>query len=119
MGLALPARNSTVGQDSSIFPGKLMTEHSSHKQAPDSSQERVVVAYTAGTAAEAMVVRGLLESAGISSPGSVSNDPFPLRESPEGTHGVEVYVLEPRAEEARKLIAEYQKGNQSSAEPEE
>jgi hypothetical protein len=48
--------------------------------------------------------------------GSSSNDPFPLRESPEGTHGVEVYVLEPRAEEARKLIAEYQKGNQSSAE---
>ena len=96
-----------------------MTDHSSHKQAHDPSQERVVVAYTAGTAAEAMVVRGLLESAGISSPGSSSNDPFPLRESPEGTHGVEVYVLEPRAEEARKLIAEYQKGNQSSAESEE
>jgi hypothetical protein len=26
-----------------------------------------------------------------------------------------VYVLEPRAEEARQLIEEYQKGNQSSA----
>jgi hypothetical protein len=38
-----------------------------------------------------------------------------LRESPEGTHGVEVYVLEPRADEARQLIEEYQKGNQSSA----
>jgi hypothetical protein len=96
-----------------------MTEHTSHNQTHDPSQERVVVAYTAGTAAEAMVVRGLLESAGISSPGSSSNDPFPLRESPEGTHGVEVYVLEPRADEARKLIEEYQKGNQSSAESEE
>jgi hypothetical protein len=92
-----------------------MTENSSHQEAHDPSQERVVVAYTAGTAAEAMVIRGLLESAGISSPGSGSNDPFPLRESPEGTHGVEVYVLEPRAEEARQLIEEYQKGNQSSA----
>jgi hypothetical protein len=96
-----------------------MTEHSSRKQAHDPSQERVVVAYTAATAAEAMVVRGLLESAGISSPGSTSNDPFPLRDSPEGTHGVEVYVLEPRAEEAREIIAAYQKGNQSSAESEE
>ena len=96
-----------------------MTEHTSHNQTHDPSQERVVVAYTAGTAAEAMVVRGLLESAGISSPGSSSIVPFPLRESPEGTHGVEVYVLEPRADEARKLIEEYQKGNQSSAESEE
>jgi hypothetical protein len=92
-----------------------MTEHSSQQEAHDPSQERVVVAYTASTAAEAMVIRGLLESAGISSPGSGSNDPFPLRETPEGTHGVEVYVLEPRAEEARQLIEEYQKDNQSSA----
>lgn len=96
-----------------------MTEQAEHKRAHDPSQERVVVAYTASTAAEAMVVRGLLESAGISSPGSSSNDPFPLRESPEGTHGVEVYVLEPRAEEARKLISEYQEDNQSFSESEE
>src|ERR1700730_11491912 len=91
-----------------------MSENWSQKQAQDSSQERVVVAYTAGTAAEAMVIRGLLESVGISSPGSSSNDPFPLRETLEGTQGVEVYVLEPRAEEARQLIEEYQKDNESS-----
>jgi hypothetical protein len=54
-----------------------------------------------------MVIRGLLESEGISSPGSVSHDPFPLRETPEGTHGVEVYVLESRAEEAKKIIAQH------------
>jgi hypothetical protein len=82
-----------------------MTENTSQKEAHDPSQERVVVAYTAGTAAEAMVIRGLLESAGISSPGSGSNDPFPL--------------LEPRAEEARQLIEEYQKGNQSVGESDE
>jgi len=96
-----------------------MTENSPQMQAHDPSQERVVVAYTAGTAAEAMVIRGLLESSGISSPGSGSNDPFPLRETPEGTHGVEIYVLEPRAEEARLLIEEYQKGNQSVGDSDE
>jgi hypothetical protein len=73
----------------------------------NSARERVVNVHTAGTTSEAMVIRGLLESEGISSPGSVSHDPFPLRETPEGTHGVEVYVLESRAEEARKIIAQH------------
>ncbi len=45
-----------------------MTENSSQMQANDPSQERVVVAHTADTAAEAMVIRGLLESAGITRP---------------------------------------------------
>jgi hypothetical protein len=81
----------------------------------ENSAERVVVVHTAATTSEAMVIRGLLESAGISSPGSGSSDPFPVRDAPEGTHGVEVYALEPRAKEARKVIAEYLKGNESSA----
>jgi len=72
-----------------------------------SANQRVVVVHTAGTTDEAMVIRGLLESEGIASPGSVSTDPFPLRETPEGTHGVEVYALESRAEEAKKIIAEH------------
>ena len=54
------------------------------------SKERVVVIHTAGTTAEAMVIRSLLESEGIPSPGSVSTDPFPLREPPGGTHGAEI-----------------------------
>jgi hypothetical protein len=90
------ARNSTYGEFA-------MTEHH--------SRERVVIAHTAGTAAEAMVIRGLLESAGIQSPGSVSTDPFPLREPPEGTHGVEIFVLESQAEHARRVIEEYLKSN--------
>jgi hypothetical protein len=72
-----------------------------------SSKQRVVVVHTAGTTDEAMVIRSLLESEGIASPGSASTDPFPLRETPEGTHGVEVYALESRAEEAKKIIAEH------------
>jgi len=71
------------------------------------SKERLVVVHTAGTLAEAMVIRSLLESEGIPSPGSVSTDPFPLREPPEGTHGVESYVLESQAEKAGRIIAEH------------
>ena len=77
----------------------------------DHTRERVVIAHTAGTAAEAMVIRSLLESAGIYSPGSGSSDPFPLREAPKGTHGVEIYVLESQVEEARRIIDEYRKTN--------
>jgi len=80
------------------------------------ARERVVIAHIAGTAAEAMVIRGLLESAGIHSPGSGSSDPFPLREAPKGTHGVEVYALESQAEAARRIIDEYVKSNASADE---
>ena len=76
--------------------------------------EKAVVVHTAGSMAEAMVIRGLLQSAGIASPGSVSTDPFPLREPPEGTHGTEIVVLESHADEARRLIAEHLRDNKSS-----
>ena len=81
----------------------------------DQSREAVVVAHTAGSATEAMVIRGLLESAGIHSPGFDSAEPFPLNEPPEGTHGSEIYVLESQAKEAQRLIKEYLKGNESSS----
>ena len=45
--------------------------------------EAVVVAHTAESATEAMVIRSLLQSAGILTPGSVSTDPFPIPENPE------------------------------------
>lgn len=81
-------------------------------------EERVVVVHTASTAAEAMVIRGLLESAGIDSPGSVSSDPFPLNESPD-MHGVEVYARESQADEARRIISESSQGDPRSASPDE
>ena len=83
------------------------------------ARERVVVAHTAATATEAMVIRGLLESAGIHSPGFDSSEPFPLNEPPEGAHGSEIYVLESQAKEAQRLIAEYVKATQSSSEDDE
>lgn len=71
------------------------------------SKERAVLVHTAESIPEAMVIRGLLESAGIRSPGSVSSTPFPVSESPTGGRGVEIYALESQANEARTLIEEY------------
>ena len=74
---------------------------------PEPTREKVIVVHHAGTATEALVLRGLLESAGIASPPSTATDPFPLREPPAGTHGTEILVLESQAEDARCIIADY------------
>ncbi len=71
------------------------------------TREPVVVVHQAGTWTEAMVIRGLLESAGIESPASTSTDPFPMREPPKGTHGVEILVLSSQADDARRIITDY------------
>jgi hypothetical protein len=73
--------------------------------------EPLVVAHVAESATEAMVIRGLLQSAGIASPGSVSSDPFPIPENPEGPHGTEIFVLKSQVEEARRVIEEYTKSD--------
>lgn len=86
---------------------------------PHHSREKVVVAHVAGNSEEAMVIRGLLGSAGIDSPGSSSTDPFPMSEPLEASHGVDILVLESQAKEARRLIAEYVKGNAATTESEE
>lgn len=77
----------------------------------DHVNEAVVVAHVAENATEAMVIRGLLQSAGIDSPGSVSSDPFPIPENPEGPHGTEIFVLESQVDEARRVIEEYTKSD--------
>ncbi len=85
------------------------------KSDPHHSREKVVVAHVAGNSEEAMVIRGLLASAGIDSPGSSSTDPFPMSEPLDASHGVDVLVLESQADEARRLIAEYLKDNAASS----
>jgi len=82
------------------------------------------VIHTAGSATEAMVIRGLLESAGIESPGSTTTDPFPMSESGDGFRDSDVIVLESQADEARRVIAEYLQSNEgieieSAEEPDE
>lgn len=78
----------------------------------DNNREKTVVIHTAGSATEAMVIRGLLQSAGIESPGSVTNDPFPMGEPGDAFHGSDVIVLESQAEQARRVIADYLKSNE-------
>lgn len=71
------------------------------------TRERTVVVHQAGSSTEAMIIRGLLESAGIKSPTSATSGPFPMREPPEGMPGAEIMVLESQAEEARRIIEDY------------
>lgn len=71
------------------------------------SNERVVVAHVADSATEAMVIRSLLQSAGIATPNAPSTDPFPIPENPEDPHNLEIIVLESQVDEARRVIAEY------------
>ena len=88
------------------------------------TREPVVVVHQAGSWTEAVVIRGLLCSAGIDSPASTSTDPFPMREPPKGTHGVEILVLASQADDARRIIAAYltdafrsESGEESGEEP--
>ena len=74
--------------------------------ADEPRRERTVVVHTAGSSTEAMVIRNLLESNGIASPGSAT-DPFPMRNGPTGTESPEIVVLESQAEKARELIHDY------------
>ncbi len=78
----------------------------------DHSQEKTVVIHTAGSATEAMVIRGLLQSAGIESPGSVTSDPFPMGEAGDAFHDSDVIVLASQADEARRVIADYLQSNE-------
>ena len=84
----------------------------SNESREDSRNEPTVVVHQAGTATEAMIIRGLLENAGITSPPSTTTDPFPLNQPPAGTHGVEIMVLESQAEEAWRVISEYLQSGQ-------
>ncbi len=77
-------------------------------------REPFVVVHQAGSWTEAVVIRGLLRSAGIDSPGLTSTDPFPMREPPKGIHGVEILAFESQADEARRIIADYLAGAQGS-----
>lgn len=76
-------------------------------------REKVVFIHSAGSVTEAMVIRGLLESAGITSPGSETTDPLPMNEPREGIRAADVLVRESQAADARRIIAEFLKANES------
>lgn len=71
------------------------------------NEQRTVVVHEAGSSTEAVVIRGLLESAGIASPASAGSEPFPMREPPKGFTETDIVVLESQADDARRVIADY------------
>jgi hypothetical protein len=70
-------------------------------------QEETVAVHRADSWSEAMVIRGLLESAGIDSPPLTRTDPYPLSNPPADFPGAEILVRESQVEEARRIIADY------------
>jgi hypothetical protein len=82
--------------------------------------ERAVIVYTAGSQSEAMVIRSLLQSAGIAIPGPISPDPYPLIDanmSRGAMHGVGVYAFESQAGDARQIIENYLRDDQRRKKP--
>ena len=70
-------------------------------------REPFVVVHKAGSPTEAIVVRGLLESAGIRLPEATGGDASPVNEPQSGTAELDIEVPPSRAEEARRIIADY------------
>jgi hypothetical protein len=80
-------------------------------------QEETVAVYRADSWTEAVVIRGLLESAGIASPPLTRTDPYPFSNPPADFPGAEILVRESQVEDARRIIAEYL-ASAASAQPE-
>jgi len=75
---------------------------------PDSgSRDPVVIVHRATTSTEAMVIRGLLESAGLKVPDFSPGEPFPMHTPPAGMTDGDILVLASQADDARRIIAEY------------
>ena len=71
------------------------------------SHDALVIVHRATTSTEAMVIRGLLESAGLKVPGAAPGEPFPMHTMPGGMAEGDILVLSSQAEDARRIIADY------------
>lgn len=80
------------------------------------AREETVVVHRAESWTEAVVIRGLLQSAGIDSPSLTHTDPYPFSNPPADFPGAEILVRESQAEEARSIIAEYLSHGEDEAE---
>jgi hypothetical protein len=75
---------------------------------PDSgSHDHTVIVHRATTSTEAMVIRGLLESAGLKVPDFSGGAPFPMHSPPAGMTDGDIVVLASQADDARRIIADY------------
>jgi len=80
-------------------------DSSANRQRPPDPNEKLVKVFDSELESEAMIVKGLLESAGIDSDltaASMVQETFP------GLGGMMILVRQEDAEAARKLIAEHQ-----------
>jgi hypothetical protein len=71
------------------------------------SHDPVVIVHRATTSTEAMVIRGLLESAGLKVPDFSPGEPFPMHTPPAGMTDGDIVVLSSQADDARRIIADY------------
>ncbi len=75
---------------------------------PDPARkDPVVIVHHAGTSTEAMVIRGLLESASIRVPDFSPGEPFPMHTPPAGMTDGDIVVLSSQADDARRIISDY------------
>jgi methylmalonyl-CoA mutase cobalamin-binding subunit len=70
-------------------------------------QDAVVIVHRASTSTEAMVIRSVLESAGLKVPDFSPGEPFPMHVPPAGMTDADIVVLSSQAEDAKRLIADY------------
>jgi len=71
------------------------------------SHDPVIIVHRATTSIEAMVIRGLLESAGLKVPDFTPGEPFPMHTPPAGMTDGDIVVLSSQADDARRIIADY------------
>lgn len=76
-----------------------------HQSKARMTRQPFVVVYEAESGTEAMVLRSLLESAGIQSPQPTPSDPFPLPGGGDLTSDTSILAPVSQAEDARALIA--------------
>lgn len=80
---------------------------------PDSgSTDAFVIVHRAATSTEAMVIRGLLESAGIEVLDFTAGKPLSMHSHPTGFAVDDIAVLASQAEDAKRIITEYLSSNE-------
>ncbi len=71
------------------------------------NRDALIIIHRATTSTEAMIIRGLLESAGLQVPDFSPGEPFPMHTPPAGMTDGDIAVLASQADDARRIIADY------------
>lgn len=71
------------------------------------AEDPFIIIYETDTPEEALILRGLLESAGIESPASSFTEPIPLHDYSDVTRRARVMVRTSQVEDARRILLSY------------